>query len=448
MNNFIKPVEGPRLLSSERASPSLKVAVLIAHRPNHRGEVGGLVGTWERLSKVARGHPGLDLTLFFLGDTFQVIEQSENVRHVLLSPSLGTERLPFLSEVPTHTDLAPFHIGLFRRLRGFHVLHTTDTFYAFAKTALRIARIFNLPLVTSVQTDIIGWARIYTPLILRRILPVRCLANFVLNRYKLLDRQERSMEKRMGSYLRRCAGVFVSHRRDMERAKSLSPQTPVFFLRRGIDLNAFHPKRRDRRRLETHFGIPRDRQVMLFVGRMDPVKGVLVAAHVIRNLVRQGENVHLLAVGDGSLRREVAGILQDRATLPGNLPHEELGWIYASADMLIFPSEAEVWPNVVTEAMASGLPVVTCQKGASHLLFEVQDGAVLLPDRNPDEWSGTVRALLNNGSYRREMGRQARRILEVHGMSWRTILEEDLLPVWSDAAGSKTSAPFSVYGFR
>jgi glycosyltransferase involved in cell wall biosynthesis len=407
----------------------LKVAVLIDHRPNHPGEVGGLAGTWERVSQAALGRTDLDLTIFFLGDTPGVISLGENVRHVLLRPALGTERLPFLRNIPTHTDLAPLHPGAFRRLRDFHVLHTTDAFHALAKTALLRSRLSGIPMVNSIQTDIIGWARIYTPRILNQILPTP-LARWVLDRCQYLDRQQASMEKRFGRYMAQCAAVFLSHERDRERLGRLAPATPTYFLRRGLDLESFHPKRRDRARIQERFGIPEERTLLLFVGRIDPVKGAMVAAHVVRELLGQGQDVQLLMVGDGSQRKEVGDLLGERASLTGNLPHGELGWIYASADLLLFPSEAEVWPNVVMEARACGLAVLACREGARHVMEGAEHDGVLLSDRDIPRWISETKRLLAAPTRLREMGRLARQESEKGAPSWTRILEKELLPVW------------------
>ena len=399
-----------------------------------------MAGTWERITEVVSGRPDLDLTVFFLGDAPRVIPRGDNARHVLLPPALGTERLPFLRGIPTNTDLAPLHPGLFRRLRGFHVLHTTDAFHAFAKTAFWRARLREVPLVNSIQTDIIGWARIYTPRILRRVLP-GTLARWILDRYGYLDRQERSMERRLGKYMRGCAAVFVSHQRDRERIQRLAPSTPTFSLRRGIDLELFHPRRRDRKRLEERFSIPPERCLLLFVGRIDPVKGALIAAEVTGGLLEQGRDVHLLMVGDGSQREEVAGFVDDRATLTGNLPYGDLGWIYASADLLLFPSEAEVWPNVVMEARACGLPVVACREGAQHVMEGSGRDGILLPNRETSVWLQETGTLLAQSGHLREMGLRARQDVEASAPSWEQVLEKDLLSVWRWAAGGSLPAP-------
>jgi glycosyltransferase involved in cell wall biosynthesis len=412
----------------------LRVAVLIDHRPNHPGETGGLAGTWEQISRAAAGHEDLDLTVFFLGDSRRVVHRYNNVRHVLLRPALGTESLPFLKGIPTHTDLAPFHTALFRRLRGFDLLHTTDAFHAFAKTALWVSRLRGTPVVNSIQTDIIGWARIHTPGILRRILPGRVLVHLVLERYGYLDRQQGAMERRFGRYMQGCRAVFVSHERDLERVRRLSPTTPIFSLRRGIDLERFHPGRRDRQSLVQRFGLPRDRVLLLFVGRIDPVKGALVAAEAVQRLIQRGHKVHLLVVGDGAQREQVQELLKEHATLTGNLPHEELGWIYASADLLLFPSEAEVWPNVVMEARASGLAVMACERGAGHIVEGSGIDGILLPDRSPENWSSAITGLLHDPGRLQVMGRRARESTQAKAPSWNRVLEEDLLQVWRQFA--------------
>ena len=415
----------------------LKVAVLIDHRPNHPGEMGGLVGTWERLAQVVDTCPELDLTVFFLGKARQTLPQSLYSRYTLLPPLLGTERWSVFQSIPTHTDLAPWHPGLFRRLRDFHVLHTTDTFYAFAKTALWKARCHGVPLVTSVQTDVISWARIHTPAILQRLLPSQVLTRWLLETYGYLEHQERAMERRFGRYVRRCQAVFVSHQRDQERVQRLAPATPCHFLRRGLDLQTFHPRQRDRQRLEARFGIPSGHLLALFVGRLDAVKGVLIAAETVRQLVARGQKIHLLVVGNGIQRQEVMRLAGHCATLTGNLPYSELASIYASADLLLFPSEAEVWPNVVMEARACGLPVLACARGAGHVMHGARRDGLLIPNRDPAVWLAALAPLLQQPALLQEMGQRARQAIELQAPTWKQVLTEDLLPVWRQSAFRK-----------
>jgi glycosyltransferase involved in cell wall biosynthesis len=319
-------------------------------------------------------------------------------------------------------------------LRGFDVLHTTDTFRAFARTALWKARLGGIPLVTSMQTDTIGWARIHTPFILQRLLPGHTLAHWLLAKHRYLDRQERAMERRLARYLQSCGAVFVSHPRDQQRVRRLAPATPGFFLRRGLDKDVFHPRLRDPQWLAARFGIPPERTVLLFVGRLDAVKGVLLAANVVRQLVQRDHDVHLLVVGDGAQRQAVATLLGERGTLTGNVPHHQLPGIYASAALLLFPSEAEVWPNVVMEARACGLPVLACTRGAAHVMQGADWNGMLLPDCDPQRWLAATEELLAHPEALRDMGRRTRQAIETDVPTWSQVLQHELLPVWQHVA--------------
>ncbi len=412
----------------------LNVGVLIDHRPNHRREVGGLAGTWHRIAEAAAGRTDIDLTIFFLGDEPAEKRPAGNIREVLVKPALGTERFAFLKSIPTRTDLAPLHPRLYGMLKGFHILHTTDAFHAFAKTALWRSRRRRCPLTTSVQTDIIGWARIYTPEILHRLVRSETVAGLLIERCGLLDRRERAMERQFGSYLRSCSVAFVSHARDRERAGRLAPDTRTVFLRRGIDLNRFHPRHRTPDALRRRFNLPAASLLMLFAGRIDCVKGALIAAAAVKELRAQGLDLHLLMVGDGSRRTEVAGLLGGHVTLTGNLPYDELPGIYAGADMLLFPSEAEVWPNVVAEALACGLPVAACTTGAAHLMRGSGSDGMLISGSDTGLWVRELSGFLASPERLRRMRTGARRTAEQRLPDWNTVIDEDLIPAWRRAA--------------
>jgi glycosyltransferase involved in cell wall biosynthesis len=148
--------------------------------------------------------------------------------------------------------------------------------------------------------------------------------------------------------------------------------------------------------------------------------------------------VHLLVVGNGAQRQQVITQLGERGTVPGNVPHAELATIYASADLLLFPSEAEVWPNVVMEARACGLPVVACTNGAAHVMQGGGQDGWLLPDRHVQAWITAVEALLVQPTLRQAMGRCGRRAVETQGPSWSQVLTEDLFPVWQNVATGKS----------
>ena len=99
---------------------------------------GGHVKCWTRLAEAAgRRGADLDLTGYFTGSEPHEVPVADNVRYSIVPSVLSTSRIGFLSHVPDHTDLAPWHPKIAAALRGFDVIHTTDGYFTYARTALR-----------------------------------------------------------------------------------------------------------------------------------------------------------------------------------------------------------------------------------------------------------------------------------------------------------------------
>jgi glycosyltransferase involved in cell wall biosynthesis len=143
----------------------------------------------------------------------------------------------------------------------------------------------------------------------------------------------------------------------------------------------------------------------------------------------------VICAGEGSQSQQVRDLLGARVSLPGQVSQEDLAWLYASADLFVFCSQIEVFPNVILEAKASGLPVVVSAHGGSGKLVRgatASSGAdgVVVAGNDPNDWARAIEALIRNPERRRAMGEAARRFAETEWPSWRQVLREDLLPVW------------------
>ncbi len=134
---------------------------------------GGHVLCWERLAAAAVARPGLlDLTIFFSGPEPGIEDLAPHVRLRTLPAVFSTRRLAWLTgTLPDHTDLAPWHPLLAKRLsHGFDVLHTTDGLFAYARTAARVAARRGLPLVNSIHTATPDLTQLFTARTLQRLL--------------------------------------------------------------------------------------------------------------------------------------------------------------------------------------------------------------------------------------------------------------------------------------
>lgn len=404
-------------------------------------EAGGQVKCWEHFAQGALAFlKEVDLTIHFLGDREETFIISENVRYITHPPLLSTARFRFLNQIPEHTDLAPFHPRLFPYLKNYDVIHTTNVSFALAKTALSFSKRSGTPLVHSIHTDDPRYARLYSAEVIRTLFQDGRLRRLLLDRFRFADRCSTFMQRKLDQYLKRCNWVLVSKEEDWERISRVFPEKRISFLRRGIDKETFHPKWRDRERLYEAFRIPPDRFLLLFVGRVDQGKNVMTLAEASKILLDRGEPIHGMIVGEGSQKEEVQKLLGPHVTLPGVVSPSTLAWLYASADLFVFPSEIEVCPNVVIEAKASGLPVlISARGGASQCLKKPGVDGFILQENSPDLWAQAIEFLRRNPLHRTRMGEEARKHIESEWPSWEEVLVHDLIPVWQAVARKRLS---------
>lgn len=140
----------------------------------------------------------------------------------------------------------------------------------------------------------------------------------------------------------------------------MAGKKPVQVARNGVDLQRFKPG--DWLFARRELGLPESCKLVLGVGRLIEGKGFHHMAKALRGL---DPTVHFAVVGEGP---EAARLQQlapaGRLHLLGALPPERVALCYQACDLLVLPSLREGWPNVVTEALASGRPVVASSVGA------------------------------------------------------------------------------------
>jgi glycosyltransferase involved in cell wall biosynthesis len=411
------------------AAPPLSVGVTL---DLHRGpEAGGHVKCWERFAEAALDIPeALDLTVYVLGKQEAVDALGPNVRFHAVPPVFGTERIPFLKQGAGETDLAGHHARLAELLPRHQLLHHTHAF-ALSRTAVRVARKRGLPLTASLHTDLERFTRHYAGEILGRNLVGRIL----LDRFHLDEVFARREARQVARLLAPCRRILISRKEDIARFAPTVEAWRIGYLRRGIDFARFDPAFHDRTWLQERFGIAPETSVLLFVGRLDESKRVLTLARAAKRLREGGRDLAVLVVGEGGARAGVRALLGDAAVMPGQLQGEELSRAYASSDLFVFPSDSEVFGNVVIEARASGLPVLVTNHEGIGARTIGQDGVgLVVPGQDPGDWARAIESVLDDPEGRASMSRRARETVVRDWPSWRQVLEEDLVPVWRAAA--------------
>jgi glycosyltransferase involved in cell wall biosynthesis len=183
-------------------------------------------------------------------------------------------------------------------------------------------------------------------------------------------------------------------------------------LGRAVDTRRFHPGWRDAA-LRAHWGLGDEDLALLYVGRLAAEKNLPLLARAYHALRARRPGTRLVVVGDGPARAQLLELVPD-AVFAGVRRDDDLARHFASADLFVFPSRSETFGNVILEAMASGLPVVAFDYGATreHLADGAHGAAVAFGDDD-----GFVQATAGLGTHGAlfRMGEAARAaVLHLH----------------------------------
>jgi glycosyltransferase involved in cell wall biosynthesis len=148
-------------------------------------------------------------------------------------------------------------------------------------------------------------------------------------------------------------------------------------------------------------GVPKDRRLLIFVGRLDHQKDPLLLLQAFRSVATEIPDLHLVVIGDGNLRgrveAEVATLeLAGRVALLGVRGATEIArWLKVS-DLFVLSSAYEGMPIAVLEALATGLPVVSTDVGEIRLLVKSNVNGEISPGRTAEHLAeAMIRALRN-----------------------------------------------------
>ncbi|MBX7221890.1 MAG: glycosyltransferase family 4 protein [Blastocatellia bacterium] len=243
---------------------------------------------------------------------------------------------------------------------------------------------------------------------------------------------DRSWLKRMAKYgfyrwfLRRFSAVLPVGQRSREYYAyyGVSPEK-MFFAPHTVD-NEFFSNRAAHfggqgEALRRRWGIPLQARVIVFVGKLIPIKrpqDLVKAALHLKTLVPES---HVVLVGDGPLRPELEALVQHHdlpVTFAGFLNQSEISQAYSIAEVLVLCSESETWGLVVNEAMACGVPtVVTETVGcAPDLIVPGKTGAVV-PVGNPEQLAKAIQDILAGGKGREEWAFETRQQIQKYSLA-------------------------------
>lgn len=215
------------------------------------------------------------------------------------------------------------------------------------------------------------------------------------------------------------------YRADPERIATVAP---------GVEHAFFSPG--DRAQARRAVGLPAGAPVVLFVGRIQPLKGPSVAVDALGALRRSGgraAGTHLVVVGGPSgpagraemqaIERAVSaqGLASVVHLLPPQ-PHEILSTYFRAADACVVPSHSESFGLVALEAAACGTPVVASAVGGLSTIVEDGETGFLVESRDPADFARCLARLINQPDCAERLGRRA--AARARGYTWQRAASE------------------------
>jgi len=218
---------------------------------------------------------------------------------------------------------------------------------------------------------------------------------------------------------------------DPERVVTVAP---------GVDLEVFTPG--DRAAARARLGLPVDAVVLLFVGRIQPLKAPDVLLRAVAELLESDPALRdrmIVAVvggpsGSGLAEPEhlakLAAVLgiADLVNFELPAPQPVLADYYRAADLTVVPSHTESFGLVAVESQACGTPVVAARVGGLRTAIADGRSGVLVDGHHPADYAAAIGRLLHDDSFRRSLADGA--VDHARGFGWPSTVER-LLEVYA-----------------
>ncbi len=210
----------------------------------------------------------------------------------------------------------------------------------------------------------------------------------------------------------------------------------------GVDTKRFFPRSKSEAR--QRLGLDLERRLILFVGRIEPLKGIDTLLQAIALLERDpnsdlGCNCLSVAIigGDASVPLEQmtaemqrlhlmrsALDIEDLVAFLGKRGQDTLPDYYAAADLLVMPSHYESFGMVALEAMACGTPVIASRVGGLTYTVRDNETGLLVPERDPQALAQAIHRILKHDDLRWQLEASAVRVAQE--FSWPIIADRIL----------------------
>ena len=269
---------------------------------------------------------------------------------------------------------------------------------------------------------------------------------------EMKNRIARSEDEREGEYringekqvLRRADRVIVATVAELTQLRFLyKANGNMVVIPPGVDVSHFYPISADEAKM--YVGLKPEDRMVLFVGRIEPLKGVdtLIQAMSGLELKEKNRPVHLAIIGGDpaaspeEMTAEMARLQKlcddlavgQTVVFLGKRDQDKLPYYYSAAELVVMPSHYESFGMVALEAMACGTPVIASEVGG--LAYLVRDGETgfTIPDQEPEELCDKISWLLNDRELHETMS--ARAVEYAQDYAWEKVAKQ-IVEVYED----------------
>jgi D-inositol-3-phosphate glycosyltransferase len=234
------------------------------------------------------------------------------------------------------------------------------------------------------------------------------------------------------------------------RANYGAQDSQIVIVPPGVDLHTFHPCNQPKSR--AHLGVAQDIQVILFVGRIQPLKApdvlIKAVAELVRREPRRRDHLQLIIIGgpsgaDAEWSMTLGPLAIDHGIddivdfRPHSVRTELFRW-YCVSDVVAVPSYNESFGLVALEAQACGRPVVAADVGGLRQTVRDRYSGLLVKGHDEREWADALATILDNHDERTKMGVNA--AAHAATFSWDNTAAATLQAYWTAMRASLLTA--------
>lgn len=202
-------------------------------------------------------------------------------------------------------------------------------------------------------------------------------------------------------YVDQANAIIVPSFKIKKHLENYGAKKPIFVLPTGVNLEFFRKSKKTKQFLRKKLGLPIDKKLLLFVGRIGKEKNPDFLVKVIKQLSSERKDVVLVMVGDGFYLKKLKILVKNLGInkfvkFTGRVSHQEILEYYQSSDIFVFSSSTETQGLVILEAMACELPIVVLEDEAFEGIVIDKKNGFIVKEKSISIFSEKINQILDN----------------------------------------------------